>query len=102
MCIRDRGEEVSYFLIVDKKSYKFFGSAQDHKKVGERDKGPNTGGMGAYSPSRLISVELEEKILELGAENVAAFVAEPILASGGVVIPPKGYHKRTKTICEAL
>ena len=44
--------------------------------------------------------ELEEKILELGAENVAAFVAEPILASGGVVIPPKGYHKRTKTICE--
>ena len=44
--------------------------------------------------------ELEGKILELGAENVAAFVAEPILASGGVVIPPKGYHKRTKTICE--
>ena len=45
------GEELSYFLIVDKKSYYFFGSAQDHKRVGEGDTGPNTGGMGAYSPS---------------------------------------------------
>ena len=37
------GEEASYFLIVDKNSYKFFGSAQDHKRVYEKDKGPNTG-----------------------------------------------------------
>ena len=44
------GEEASYFLVVDKNSYKFFGSAQDHKRVKEKDKGPNTGGMGAYSP----------------------------------------------------
>ena len=56
------GEELSYFLIVDKNSYKFFGSAQDHKKVGEGDVGPNTGGMGAYSPSSLLTNELEEKI----------------------------------------
>ena len=56
------GEELSYFVIVDKNSYHFFGSAQDHKKVGEGDVGPNTGGMGAYSPARLLTDQLEEKI----------------------------------------
>ena len=56
------GEELSYFSIVDKNSYQFFGSAQDHKKVGEGDVGPNTGGMGAYSPSNLLTEQLEEKI----------------------------------------
>tara|TARA_B100001996_G_scaffold377923_1_gene361284 strand:+ start:1546 stop:2829 length:1284 start_codon:yes stop_codon:yes gene_type:complete len=56
------GEELSYFCIVDKNSYQFFGSAQDHKKVGEGDTGPNTGGMGAYSPSNLLTSKLEEKI----------------------------------------
>ncbi len=58
------GEEASYFLIVDKKSFKFFGTAQDHKRVGEKDKGPNTGGMGAYSPAPIISKELEKKIIK--------------------------------------
>ena len=57
-----KGEELSYFIIVDKKSYHFFGSAQDHKKVGEGDTGPNTGGMGAYSPAVLLTNNLEEKI----------------------------------------
>ena len=57
------GEEASYFLIVDKKSFKFFGSAQDHKRVGEKDVGPNTGGMGAYSPAPIINKKLEEKII---------------------------------------
>jgi len=56
------GEELSYFVIVDKNSYHFFGSAQDHKRVGERDTGPNTGGMGAYSPAKLLTNSLEEKI----------------------------------------
>ena len=57
------GEEASYFIIVDKKNYKFFGTAQDHKKVGEKDTGPNTGGMGAYSPSNVINKRLENKII---------------------------------------
>ena len=57
------GEEASYFLIVDNKSYKFFGTAQDHKRVYEKDKGPNTGGMGAYSPAHIIKKNLEKKIL---------------------------------------
>jgi len=56
------GEELSYFSIVDENSYLFFGSAQDHKKVGEGDVGPNTGGMGAYSPSFLLTKKLEKKI----------------------------------------
>ena len=56
------GEELSYFVIVDKNSYYFFGSAQDHKKVGEGDVGPNTGGMGAYSSAPLLTKNLEEKI----------------------------------------
>ena len=58
------GEEMSFFIISDGKTFKCFGTAQDHKRVFEGDKGKNTGGMGAYSPSRLISEELEEKILK--------------------------------------
>ena len=58
-----KGEEASYFLIVDKKSYKFFGSAQDHKRVRENEKGPNTGGMGAYSPAPIVNKNLEKKII---------------------------------------
>ena len=57
------GQEASYFLIVDKKSFKFFGSAQDHKRVYEKDKGANTGGMGAYSPAPIINKSLENKII---------------------------------------
>ena len=58
-----KGEEMSFFIISDGKTYKSFGTAQDHKRVFEGDKGKNTGGMGAYSPSRLESNELNEKIL---------------------------------------
>ena len=57
------GEEMSYFIISDGKSIKSFQTAQDHKRALEGDKGKNTGGMGAYSPSRLINNELEDKIL---------------------------------------
>ena len=56
------GEEMSYFVVTDGKNYKFFGSAQDHKRVGEGDTGKNTGGMGCYSPSRLLNDHLESKI----------------------------------------
>ncbi len=57
------GIEASYFIIVDNKHYKFFGTAQDHKQVYENDKGPNTGGMGAYSPAPIITKSLENKII---------------------------------------
>ena len=58
------GEEASYFLIVDKKNFLFIGSAQDHKRVGENETGPNTGGMGAYSPAPIINHDIEKKIIE--------------------------------------
>ena len=57
------GEEASYFVIVDRNCHKFFGTAQDHKRVLENDKGPNTGGMGAYSPAPIIKKKLEKKII---------------------------------------
>ena len=59
-----KGEEMSFFIISDGVTYKRFGTAQDHKRVLEGDKGKNTGGMGAYSPSRLEDKELDRKILE--------------------------------------
>ena len=58
-----KGEEMSFFIVSDGISIKKFGTAQDHKRVLEGDKGKNTGGMGAYSPSRLISKDLEKKII---------------------------------------
>ena len=58
-----KGEEMSFFTIHDGNSFECFGTAQDHKRVLEGDKGKNTGGMGAYSPSRLINNELQKKII---------------------------------------
>ena len=58
------GEEMSYFIVTDGKTIKKFGTAQDHKRVLEHDLGKNTGGMGAYSPSRLINDKLEKKIID--------------------------------------
>ena len=57
------GEEASYFVITDGKSFKNIGTAQDHKRIGEGDTGPNTGGMGAYSPSYIINKKMENKII---------------------------------------
>ena len=57
------GEEMSFFIISDGLNYKLFETAQDHKRIFEADKGPNTGGMGCYSPSRLVNQELKKKII---------------------------------------
>lgn len=57
------GEEMSFFIISDGKTFKKFNTAQDHKRVGVGDTGKNTGGMGAYTPSGLINQELENKII---------------------------------------
>ncbi len=57
------GEELSYFALADGKNVLPLNSAQDHKRVFDGDKGPNTGGMGAYSPAHMMSPALEEKIL---------------------------------------
>ena len=44
--------------------------------------------------------DLEKKIVELGPENVACFIAEPIMGAGGVIVPPPGYHRRTWEVCK--
>ncbi|WP_340588273.1 phosphoribosylamine--glycine ligase [Erythrobacter alti] len=58
------GEEVSLFALTDGTNVIPFGTAQDHKRVGEGDTGPNTGGMGAYSPARVLSDELLAEAME--------------------------------------
>ena len=59
-----KGDEMSFFVICDGKNFQKFQTAQDHKRVFEGDKGKNTGGMGAYSPSGLINNDLENKIID--------------------------------------
>ena len=60
---RLEGPETSLFVLSDGSATAVFGSAQDHKRVGDGDTGPNTGGMGAYSPALVLSPELEERAL---------------------------------------
>ena len=59
-----RGEELSVFAICDGENYKIINSAQDHKRAYDNDKGPNTGGMGAYSPTPLFTDNLRKKVEE--------------------------------------
>ena len=58
-----RGEEASFFCLVDGETVLPIGTAQDHKRVGEGDAGPNTGGMGAYSPAPVMTPEVEARAL---------------------------------------
>jgi phosphoribosylamine--glycine ligase len=58
-----QGEEVSFFAITDGAMILPFGSAQDHKRVGDGDTGPNTGGMGAYSPARVLTPDLRSEVM---------------------------------------
>ena len=71
------GEEISYFAISDGTNLLPLSSAQDHKRVGDGDTGPNTGGMGAYSPARLMTPELEQIVIKTILEpTVKAMAAE--------------------------
>ncbi|MBO9574233.1 MAG: phosphoribosylamine--glycine ligase [Sphingobium sp.] len=58
------GEEASFFALCDGTNVMAFGSAQDHKRVGDGDTGPNTGGMGAYSPATVLTPELEARVMD--------------------------------------
>jgi phosphoribosylamine--glycine ligase len=58
------GEEVSFFALCDGERSIAFGDAQDHKRAGEGDTGPNTGGMGAYSPSPLMTPEMSRRVMD--------------------------------------
>jgi phosphoribosylamine--glycine ligase len=58
------GEEASFFVLVDGETCLPIGTAQDHKRIGEGDTGPNTGGMGAYSPAPVLTDEIAQKALD--------------------------------------
>ena len=67
------GEEASFFALVDGTNAVALASAQDHKRVGDGDTGPNTGGMGAYSPAPVVTAELEARVMaEIIQPTVAA------------------------------
>ena len=77
------GEEASLFVLTDGVSLMPFGSAQDHKRVGEGDTGPNTGGMGAYSPAPVLTPALERQAIErIVAPTVKAMADEGMPFSG--------------------
>ncbi len=89
------GEEVSFFALSDGVSVVPFGSAQDHKRVGEGDTGPNTGGMGAYSPARVLTPALEAevmaKIIQPTVDMMAAKAMPYVgVLFAGLMLTPQG------------
>ncbi len=77
------GEEASFFALTDGKNIMRFGSAQDHKRVGEGDIGPNTGGMGAYSPAPVLTPSLEDRVMrDIIEPTVKAMAAEGMPYNG--------------------
>ena len=79
------GEEASLFALVDGVRAVALGSAQDHKRVGEGDTGPNTGGMGAYSPAPVLTPELEARAMREIVEPTARAMAEAGTPFSGVL-----------------
>jgi phosphoribosylamine--glycine ligase len=69
------GPEVSFFVVCDGERAVPIGTAQDHKRIFDEDRGPNTGGMGAFAPSPLVDAALESRILSEIVEPVVAGMA---------------------------
>lgn len=90
------GEEASVIAVTDGSSVQLLASSQDHKRVGEGDKGANTGGMGAYSPAPIVTEELERKLLEsvfMPVVNEFKNLGHPFkgFLYAGMMINPKTY-----------
>jgi phosphoribosylamine--glycine ligase len=79
------GEEASFFALTDGTHIMAFASAQDHKRVGEGDTGPNTGGMGAYSPARVLTPELEAQAMARIIAPTVKTLAEEGMPYSGVL-----------------
>jgi phosphoribosylamine--glycine ligase len=89
------GEEASFFALTDGATVLPLASAQDHKRVGDGDTGPNTGGMGAYSPARVLTPDLErEAMTKIIAPTVKTLADEGMPYSGvlflGLMLTPTG------------
>ena len=89
-----RGEELSVMALVDGKSFQMLASAQDHKRALDGDGGPNTGGMGAYSPTPLLNDKLKQQIADVFRRTLAGLQAESIEYRGvlyaGLMITERG------------
>ncbi|MCW2244528.1 phosphoribosylamine--glycine ligase [Azospirillum fermentarium] len=97
------GEEVSFFALVDGETALPLASAQDHKAVGDGDTGPNTGGMGAYSPAPALTPELQERVMrEIVEPTVRGMAAEGCPFTGvlfaGLMIQDTAAGKVPKTL----
>lgn len=79
------GEEASFFALTDGSAIVPFGSAQDHKRVGDGDVGPNTGGMGAYSPAPVLTPELEARVMSAIIEPTVRTMREEGTPYAGVL-----------------
>jgi len=79
------GEEASLFALVDGATAVPFASAQDHKRVGEGDTGPNTGGMGAYAPAPVLTAELQSRAMDEIVRPTARALAEAGTPFSGVL-----------------
>lgn len=89
------GEEASFFALCDGKTAVAFGAAQDHKRVGDGDTGPNTGGMGAYAPAPVVTPEIVDEVMaRIVAPTVAGMAAEGTPFAGvlfaGLMITAQG------------
>lgn len=73
-----RGEELSVMALVDGQTVQMLAAAQDHKRVFDHDQGPNTGGMGAYSPTPVLGAELSGRVMEIFQRTLAGLRAEGI------------------------
>ena len=79
------GEEASFFCLCDGQTALPFGTAQDHKRVGDGDTGPNTGGMGAYSPAPVMTPEIIERVMKEIIEPTLHGMAELVAPYSGVL-----------------
>jgi phosphoribosylamine--glycine ligase len=92
------GEEASFFALSDGTAVRPFGAAQDHKAVGEGDTGPNTGGMGTYSPAPVFDSAMQRKVMETIIQpTIEAMSKEGHPFTGvlfaGLMISPQGEPK---------
>ncbi len=91
-----RGEELSVMALVDGQSFRTLASAQDHKRAFDGDRGPNTGGMGAYSPTPVLDKKLDAQVADIFQRTLAGLQAEGIEYRGvlyaGLMITERGPH----------
>ncbi len=98
------GEEASFIVMVDGKNVEPMATSQDHKRVGEGDKGLNTGGMGAYSPAPVVTQEIHNRVMqEVIYPTVRGMAAEGNPYTGflyaGLMIMPNGQPKVIEFNC---